>query len=82
MDLPYDRSIGRGIREHLLCRQCEEQRLGSHEDYSGKLWYGAAPFPGEVDGGVQRNVNYTAFKLFHLAILWRAHVSTLPDFHA
>lgn len=78
-DLPYDRSIGRGIREHLLCGECET-RLGQHEDYFAKLWYGEAPFPATLRDGVRRNVNYTSFKLFHLAILWRAHVSSLPEF--
>lgn len=78
-DLPYDRSIGRGIREHLLCGACET-RLGQHEDYFAKLWYGDAPFPTTLRDGVRRNVNYTSFKLFHLAILWRAHVSSLHEF--
>lgn len=78
-DLPYDRSIGRGIREHLLCGECEG-RLGQHEDYFAKLWYGDVPFPTTLRHGVRRKVNYTSFKLFHLAILWRAHASSLPEF--
>ena len=78
-DLPYDRRIGRGIREYLLCDSCEI-RLGQHEDYFAKLWYGGAPFPITLRHGVRRNVDYTSFKLFHLAILWRAHVSSLTEF--
>jgi hypothetical protein len=33
-----------------------------------------------TDEGVQRNVDYNRFKLFHLAILWRAHESSLHEF--
>lgn len=80
MVLPYDRTIRRGIREPMLCRECDERRLGKYEDYFAKLWYGNAPFPDVIRRRVRRNVDYTLFKLFHLAILWRAHLSALPEF--
>ena len=80
LGLPYDRRLGRGIREPLLCAACEGN-LGHHEDYFAKLWYGRTPFPRVLSKeGVQRNVDYTRFKLFHLANLWRAHESSLDEF--
>ncbi len=79
IDLPYDRRVGRGVRESLLCRECDES-LGRYEDYFAKLWYGKTSFPERLDSGIVRNVDYTAFKLFHLAVLWRAHESKLPEF--
>lgn len=79
IDLPYNRSIGRGVREKLLCRECDEN-LGRYEDYFSKLWYGITPFPERVEEAVLLKVDYVRFKLFHLAVLWRAHESTLPEF--
>jgi hypothetical protein len=79
MVLPYNRTIRRGIREYLLCRACDE-RLGAYEDYFAKLWYGRGPFPKVVAHAVTRRVDYQPFKLFHLSIVWRAHLSSLPEF--
>lgn len=72
--------IQKGIREYLLCGACEGV-LNRYETYFANLWYKAGQFPSPF--GVRRTlrqIDYHAFKLFHLSILWRASVSSLPQF--
>ena len=73
--------LQKGLREPLLCEDCE-QRLSVWERYVSMLLNGG------VGVGVRRNGNrlylsdldYPKLKLFQLSILWRAGVSSLPEF--
>lgn len=83
--LPYIRFLGKGVREALLCDDCEAL-LGRYENYFSGVWYGAQGLPSEIPAGVGKflksGLDYAQFKLFHLSILWRASVATLEDFRA
>ena len=73
----YDRTI--------LCRECEKV-FGSHDDFGQSVLIRRAPeFSPIVDGskpvGFQLNdVDGERFKRFLVSVLWRASVSTLPQF--
>ncbi len=71
----------KGLREKLLCDDCE-QLLGIHERYASLLMNGGLPLEYEVQGRliIIRGINYRALRLFQLSILWRAGVSALPFF--
>jgi hypothetical protein len=82
--IPYVRFIRKGVREPLLCDECE-MLLGRYESYFSSVWYGPdAKLPSHISDGLIRiqvsGLNDELFKLFHLAILWRASVATLDDF--
>jgi len=82
-DHPYVRRLRKGLRERLLCDGCEGV-IKRYEDYFARVWYGQgvlpqfAPGPGEAVATA--GLDYAAFKLFHLSILWRASVATLEEF--
>src|SRR5205807_8245068 len=82
-DLPYVRRLRKGLRERLLCDGCEGV-IKRYEDYFARTWYGQgvlpqfAPEHGEAV--VTDGLDYAAFKLFHLSILWRASVATREEF--
>ena len=67
----------KGIRERLLCDECE-QLFSKYERYASLLLNGGyellvVPEPPVVHF---KNIDYAKFKLFALSILWRAGVST------
>jgi hypothetical protein len=72
----------RGIRERLLCMECE-QFLNDHIEkpflalWCERRWM---PDPFVVGKVYQVKVPYAAFKLFHWSVLWRASVSGLRAF--
>lgn len=80
---PNERNLylQKGLREPLLCGQCE-QRFSPWERYVSLLLNGG------VDVGVQQEgkrlhlskLDYSKLKLFQLSVLWRAGVSKLPAF--
>lgn len=76
-----NRLAQKGVRERLLCKNCE-QRLSVHERYASLLFYGGVPIGCTRDGDklFLTGINYPAFKLFQLSILWRASVSKLGFF--
>jgi hypothetical protein len=71
----------KGIREELLCSACEEQ-LSKYERYVSLVFSGAIPLSIARDGRliIIEGLEYSAFKLFALSVLWRAGVSNLPLF--
>ena len=76
----YDQ-IQKGYREKLLCASCET-KICSYEDYFAKLWYVQKSLP-EVSDGTSfqlSGLDYTLFKLFHLSVLWRSSIPSLPPF--
>ncbi len=73
---PYEQ---KGIREKLLCRNCEIQ-LSKYERYARTAFDGREtemPLDGVI---IVKDVDYNKFKLFLLSILWRASVSSLDFF--
>lgn len=76
-DPPGERFLQKGYREPLLCQECEA-RLAKYESYVAGKWYGERVVPSvlQADPLVIENLDYMKFKLFHLAVLWRAGAAT------
>lgn len=79
----YEKSLG--IKEYLLCGDCEEQ-FGRYEGYARALFYGTAPGRIRKRMGLgtpvsfeparsELRVDYVLMKLFVLSLLWRASVA-------
>jgi len=70
--------IQKGLRDELLCRDCEALVNERYEIPFQKQWTQHYPLPNRANEGdvVQAQFDYTSFKLFHLSILFRAAVST------
>jgi len=66
----------KGIRERLLCLDCE-QHISRYEDYARKVLFGGVEISvlNESGGIIVSEIDYNCFKLFQLSILWRASVS-------
>ncbi|MCK4421505.1 hypothetical protein KAW48_06880 [candidate division WOR-3 bacterium] len=70
----------KGLRESLLCKECEEQ-LSKYEKYASQFLNGGTGFyitngnPIKIEG-----IDYEKFKLFQLSLLFRASVSNLGFF--
>ncbi len=71
----------KGLREFLLCDDCET-KLSRFEDYGRRVLKGGAEFNFQLEGNavIVEGLDYRRFKLFQLSILWRAGVSTLDLF--
>ncbi|MDZ7723247.1 MAG: hypothetical protein U5R06_10690 [candidate division KSB1 bacterium] len=66
----------KGIREYLLCKNCEDQ-MSIYENHVRKVFFGGTEIlvnPGNPM--TIENINYKDFKLFQLSILWRASISS------
>ena len=70
-----------GLWDRLFCDGCEG-RLSQLESYFANVWFKKPVRPDSLEGemAVIINLDYVKFKLFHLSILWRAHVSDLNEF--
>jgi hypothetical protein len=71
----------KGLREPLLCGDCEKQ-FSVYETYVKAAIYGGTEleFLTNSPNGFEFRVDYRKFKLFELSILWRVGVSSLPEF--
>ena len=71
-----------GSREHLLCSDCERHLNDKYEKLFHKQWLVDLPLPDRIPENAPHTVvyDYLTFKLFHLSILFRASVSSLPTF--
>lgn len=71
----------KGLRERLLCDDCE-QKLSPWERYASLVLKGGADLTYRRDGNIVfvEGLNYLKFRLFHLSIIWRAGVSGLQFF--
>lgn len=77
------RLIQKGLREYLLCDDCEG-RLSRLEHEFKQFWYAtpaALPSPVPLGSVSVRGFAYASFKLLHLSIFWRASVASSPDFN-
>jgi len=61
---------------------CDNTVVGKYERYFKEFWFDGPALPKIVskDSVLVQGIDYPLFKLFHLSVLWRAHVSTLPEF--
>ena len=67
----------KGLRERLLCRNCES-KFAKLERYASLVIKGGAPgVDGGRDGSVVsvKGIDYAKFKLFLLSLIWRAGVA-------
>lgn len=76
------RALQQGLRERLFCETCEQHFNEHFEKPFKATWIDATPLPSPwpVDRVVWIDVDYKSFKLFHLCVLFRASVSSLPTF--
>ena len=78
---------------NILCRKCDNQRIGELESYAKPVFYGGGESLSESQiprferlnqGGIEftycENLDYKKFKLFLLSILWRASISSRETF--
>lgn len=68
-----------GLKEYLLCHDCE-QRFGRYETYAaGVLFHKNGPVLCRPNGHfILDGLEYRKLKLFQMSILWRMGVSSLP----
>jgi hypothetical protein len=81
---PGDRPAIRqkGLWEYLLCDTCEG-RFSAWEDYAKRVLAGQdVTIARDGESLLITPVDYARFKLFQLSLLWRAAVSTRPEFAA
>ncbi len=76
--------IQKGLREKLLCGGCEQFLNDNYEKCFKEYWFDKNPLPKVIpaEGILLRNINYKAFKLFHLSILFRCGVARHPTYSA
>lgn len=81
-DLQNTQRAQKGMRERLLCAECEHRINQNFETPFKKYWLDGAALASLPHKRVEilRNVDYPAFKLFHLSVLWRASLSSLDAF--
>lgn len=74
--------LQKGIREYLLCVDCEQYLNDNYEKPFLKQWTVDSPLPDSMaqDATYSAVYDYPTFKLFHLSILFRSSVSSLPTF--
>ncbi len=73
--------LQKGIREKLLCDDCEA-KLSVYERYVSLIFSGAIATTTTRNGKqvILEGLDYEKFKLFALSVLWRAGISSLPFF--
>ncbi|MCG8056928.1 MAG: hypothetical protein JAY94_14700 [Candidatus Thiodiazotropha endolucinida] len=80
-DNERNKYLQKGIREKLLCNDCE-RLLSKNERYVSLVFSGSIPI--HISGHSKlirvEGLDYTKFKLFALSILWRAGVSKHETF--
>ena len=71
-----------GPYERLLCDSCEQHFNEQFEKPFHQQWFTSPSLPTTLKVGDIHwiTVRYNSFKLFHLSVLFRASVSTLPMF--
>ncbi len=75
--------VQKGLREPLLCDDCEQFINVTYEKPFKHYWYDKNPLPAWLGReGIQlKGIDYAAFKLFHLSILFRAGAAQSVTFH-
>jgi hypothetical protein len=70
-----------GIYDKLLCHECEK-RFSKWERYARDVFYDVSPKLIEDNHAVVfSGLQYTAFKLFQMSLLWRSSITSRPEVH-
>lgn len=74
--------LQKGLREKLFCEGCEQYFNEYFEKPFYKIWVENSLLPEiwEKEKVHCLNVDYSSFKLFHLSVFYRAHISKLQIF--
>jgi hypothetical protein len=74
--------VQKGLRERLLCADCEQLLNDRYERPFADLWYRRGTLPERCDEKLLHltGLDYSSFKLLHLSILWRGSVSHRSEF--
>lgn len=77
-----DKYEQKGIREYLLCNDCDGTIIGKWETYSSPIIKSIQDLKITQYGDqyVIQGVQYAEFKLFQLSLLWRASVASVKLF--
>jgi hypothetical protein len=75
-----ERLFQKGLREPLLCDDCEQQ-FSKYERYASGAFYGGEPLGRKREGDILMlaGVQYAPMKLFLLSLLWRMGVTSIPE---
>lgn len=78
---PSEEVVQGGLKEHLLCQECEAL-FSTWELHAKEKFFEQAQTArlGSEVAVIVSGLDYAKFKLFQLSVLWRAGVSTLPFF--
>ncbi|WP_423709583.1 hypothetical protein [Undibacterium sp. WLX3042] len=73
-----------GAKELLLCEDCEQHINEHYEKPFKAFWLDNSPLPDPWQDEDPRwiTTDYKSFKLFHLSVLFRASISSLPMYSA
>lgn len=74
------RLMQKGVREYLLCNDCEQLLNNFYEKYAENLFFRNCQLENFIDHIELLNTDSNKIKLFILSILFRASVSTLEFF--
>lgn len=71
-----------GLWEYLFCDECEQLLSREYENYFADLWLNNNALPNSIASNTYtiENIDYLKFKLYHLSILFRTSISSLPEF--
>ncbi len=74
-----DKIFQKGMRESLLCDDCEQQ-FGRYEKYASQVFYGGSSLGMRREQNVilLTGLHYAPLKLFFLSLLWRMGITSIP----
>lgn len=74
--------IQKGIKQKMLCSECESFLNKTYEKPFYDYWFTNRVLPDPFPPGIYwlKGIDYAAFKLFHLSVLYRAHFATQEMF--
>jgi hypothetical protein len=76
------RPFEKGLREYLLCKECEGQ-LSRYETYAASILRTAGTYRVPRSRVIEiPTFDYKYFKLFGMSLIWRCHISQLHMFRA
>ncbi|MBU2551306.1 MAG: hypothetical protein KKB20_23030 [Proteobacteria bacterium] len=75
-----------GIKEPLLCKDCDNKVIGSWETYASQVIFSGLPSTAldEVFPNTYKltGIDYNKFKLFQLSLLWRSSITNREGFRS
>ncbi len=71
------RKIQKGYREYLLCKNCDGNIIGKYDKYAIEVIRDKKHIKEKeyINAFKWDGLDYNLFKLFHLSVLWRAHIA-------